>query len=118
MKFINKNFSSYSYLFFILILLIVFNGISSIFHTKLDFTNEKRFTLSPSTKSILKNLDSTIEISVLLTGDIKSEFKKLANSTKDLLENFKEYGGNKIQLSLNCREMVWMILLKIRYLLP
>lgn len=97
MKFINKNFSSYSYLFFILILLIVFNGISSIFHTKLDFTNEKRFTLSPSTKSILKNLDSTIEISVLLTGDIKSEFKKLANSTKDLLENFKEYGGNKIQ---------------------
>ena len=97
MKFINKNFSSYSYLSFILILLIVLNGISSIFHTKLDFTNEKRFTLSPSTKSILKNLDSTIEISVLLTGDIKSEFKKLANSTKDLLENFKEYGGNKIQ---------------------
>ena len=97
MKFINKNFSSYSYLVFIFILLIVFNGISSIFHTKLDFTNEKRFTLSPSTKSILKNLDSTIEISVLLTGDIKSEFKKLANSTKDLLENFKEYGGNKIQ---------------------
>ena len=31
------------------------------------------------------------------SGDIKSEFKKLSNSTKELLENFKNYGGNNIQ---------------------
>ncbi len=80
-----------------LLLLIGLNWFGSIFHTRLDLTNEKRFTLSPSTEAILKNLDSTVDITVLLTGDIKSEFKKLSNSTKELLENFKNYGGNKIQ---------------------
>lgn len=68
-----------------------------MFHGRIDFTNEKRFTLSSSTKNVLKNLDGQVDITVLLAGDIKSEFRKLANSTKDLLDNFKNYGGNKIQ---------------------
>ncbi len=68
-----------------------------MFHGRIDFTNEKRFTLSSSTKNVLKNLDGQVDITVLLAGDIKSEFRKLANSAKDLLDNFKNYGGNKIQ---------------------
>ena len=77
--------------------LIGINWLAANFHNRIDFTNEKRFTLSNSTKTVLRHLDSTVDITVLLTGDIKSEFKKLSNSTKELLENFKNYGGNKIQ---------------------
>jgi ABC-2 type transport system permease protein len=80
-----------------ILLLIVINWLASIFHGRIDFTNEKRFTLSNSTKELLKGLDSTVDITVLLTGDIKSEFKKLSNSTKELLDNFKDYSGNHIQ---------------------
>ena len=94
---VNKIFSSKIWLPLVLILLIAINWLGSKFHTRLDFTNERRFTLSASTKSILKNLDSTVDITVLLTGDVKSEFKKLSNSARELLENFKNYGGNKIQ---------------------
>jgi ABC-2 type transport system permease protein len=94
---INKIFSNKIWLPLTIVLLLALNWLGSIFHTRIDFTNERRFTLSHSTESILKNLDSTVEITVLLTGDIKSEFKKLSNSTKELLENFKNYGGNKIQ---------------------
>lgn len=81
----------------VIVLLVGANWLASIFHGRIDFTNEKRFTLSPSTKKLLRELDSTVNITVLLTGDIKSEFKKLSNSTKDLLDNFKNYGGNRIQ---------------------
>lgn len=81
----------------IMILLIAINWLSASFHSNIDFTNEKRFTLSSSTKSVLRNLDSIVDITVFLTGDIKSEFKKLSNSTEELLENFKNYGGNSIQ---------------------
>lgn len=77
--------------------LLVINWLASSVHGRIDFTNEKRFTLSTSTKAVLKNLESPVDITVLLTGDIKSEFKKLSNSTKELLENFKNYGGSKIQ---------------------
>jgi ABC-2 type transport system permease protein len=80
-----------------ILLLIVINWLAATWHTSIDFTNEKRFTLSNSTKAVLRNLDSTVDITVLLSGDIKSEFKKLSNSTQELLENFKNYGGKNIQ---------------------
>ena len=94
---INKIFRGKIWLPVTIVLLVAINWLGSQFHTRLDFTNEKRFTLSGSTESILKKLDSTVDITVLLTGDVKSEFKKLSNSASELLANFKDYGGNKIQ---------------------
>lgn len=81
----------------VIVSLVGINWLASVVHGRIDFTNEKRFTLSNSTRSVLKKLDAPVDITVLLAGDIKSEFKKLANSTKELLENFKNYGGNNIQ---------------------
>lgn len=81
----------------VIVVLAGINWLASVVHGRIDFTNEKRFTLSNSTRSVLKKLDAPVDITVLLTGDIKSEFKKLAKSTKELLENFKNYGGNNIQ---------------------
>ena len=95
--FFAKIFNSKAALPLVLVLLLAINWLAASFHTRIDFTNEKRFTLSSSTKNILKTLDAPVEITVLLTGDIKSEFKKLSNSTQELLENFKNYGGNNIQ---------------------
>jgi len=93
----NKIVNSKAWLPLAILLLVVINWLANTWHTSIDFTNEKRFTLSNSTKIVLKNLDSTVDITVLLSGDIKSEFKKLSNSTKELLENFKNYGGKNIQ---------------------
>ena len=97
MKFINKIISTKIWLPVAMVLLILLNWLGSKYHSRIDLTDEKRFTLSHSTATILKNLDSTVDITVLLTGDIKSEFKKLSTTTKELLENFKDQGGNKIQ---------------------
>lgn len=92
-----KIFNSKLWLPIVILLLFGINWLASLFHSHIDFTNEKRFTLSSSTKNVLKNLNGEVDITVLLAGDIKSEFRKLANSTKELLDNFKNYGGNKIQ---------------------
>jgi gliding motility-associatede transport system auxiliary component len=94
---IKKIFNSKVMLPLVIVLLVAINWLAASFHTSIDFTNEKRFTLSASTKTVLRNLDSTVDITVFLTGDIKSEFKKLSNSTEELLQNFKNYGGNNIQ---------------------
>lgn len=94
---VNKIWGSKIGLPIMILLLIAVNWLASLYHTGIDFTNEKRFTLSQSTKTVLRKLDSTVDITVFLTGDIKSEFKKLSNSTSELLENFKNYGGNNIQ---------------------
>ena len=94
---IKKLFNSKIGLPLVIVLLVAINWLASAFHGRIDFTSEKRFTLSQSTRTVLKNLDGKVDITVFLAGDIKSEFKKLANSTKELLENFKNYGGSKIQ---------------------
>lgn len=96
-KILEKIFFSKAWLPLAIILLVVINWLASSWHGRIDFTNEKRFTLSNSTRTVLRRLDAPVNITVLLTGDIKSEFKKLSNSTKELLENFKNYGGNNIQ---------------------
>jgi len=90
--------SKYSWLY-LLIALIGINYIASELHFRLDLTKEKRFTLSNSTKSLIRNLPGKVEITVFLEGDMPSGFKKLAGSTKELLQEFKEHGKNNIQFS-------------------
>ncbi len=81
----------------VLLLLFVLNWAASIFHTRIDLTNEKRFTLSSPTKKILKKIDEAITVDVFLKGNYPSGFRQLASSTTDILQEFKEIAGNKIQ---------------------
>ncbi len=77
--------------------LVIINWLASLYHTRIDFTNEKRFTLSAPTKKILKNTDDVVQVDVFLKGEFPSGFKKLANSTSEILSEFKEIAGSKLQ---------------------
>lgn len=79
------------------LVLTAINWLASIYHTRIDFTNEKRFTLSPATEKVLKKIDEVIQVDVFLKGDFPSGFKKLANSTGEVLQEFKEVAGKKLQ---------------------
>jgi ABC-2 type transport system permease protein len=92
----NKLFSSkYGWVFAILLILLI-NFLASQFHFRLDLTQEKRYTLSEPTKKLLKQLDDNVNIDIFLKGDLKAGLKKLANSTDELLQEFKEYGNGKV----------------------
>jgi ABC-2 type transport system permease protein len=95
-----KLFLKNKYGFFLLLMLVLgINWLASIFHKRLDLTNENRFTLSNSTKKLLKQIDAPITINVFLKGDYPSGFKQLASSANDILKEFKEIAGNKINFS-------------------
>ncbi|UCJ07136.1 gliding motility-associated ABC transporter substrate-binding protein GldG [Chitinophaga pendula] len=79
------------------ILLIAVNILAAYFHTRQDLTKENRYTLTPSTKALLKGLDSTVTIEVFLKGDYPASFRQLARSTQELLDEFREYGKQHIQ---------------------
>ncbi|MES1222814.1 MAG: gliding motility-associated ABC transporter substrate-binding protein GldG [Bacteroidota bacterium] len=92
----NKLFSSkYGWLFLIAIILVI-NILAAQFHFRIDLTKEKRYTLSAPAKKLLKQLDDNVNVDVFLKGDLKVGIKKLANSTEELLQEFKEYGNGKI----------------------
>ena len=77
--------------------LVAVNWLASLYYTRVDFTNEKRFTLSSPTKKVLQKLDSVVQVDVFLKGNFPSGFKKLANSTSEILSAFKEIAGKNFQ---------------------
>lgn len=95
-KIINHIWASKFWVLFLLITLAAVNFLASWYHFRLDLTKEKRYTLSNVTKAILKKLQDPVVIDVFLKGDFPSGFKKLEATTKELLEEFKEYGHSKI----------------------
>lgn len=78
-------------------LLAGINFLTSVFHSRIDLTLEKRFTLSQPTRKLLRKLEEPVNITLFLTGDMPAGFKKLANSASDILREFKETGRNNIQ---------------------
>ncbi len=86
------------WLFLILLFAIVI-AVSSFIHYRIDLTQEKRFTLSASTKKLLQNIDTTINIKVFLTGDLPADYKKLSIATQDLLREFSDLSNNNIKVS-------------------
>ena len=83
----------------IVALLIAVNVAASYFHARWDLTAEKRYTLAPSTRVLLKNLDAPVTIEVYLKGNYPAGFRQLADATRELLEEFQQYGGNNIRFS-------------------
>jgi len=87
----NKNFKS---LVFIIAVLVLLNGIGSQFFHRFDLTQDKRYTLSPTSLSILKEVKEPLIVDVFLKGQFPGEFKKLQTETQQLLEEFKAYNKN------------------------
>jgi len=94
---IKKLFNSKLWLPVVLILLAGINWAASVWHTRIDLTNENRFTLSNATVKLLQKLKEPVTVEVFLKGNYPSGFRKLSAATNDILREFKEVAGNKIQ---------------------
>ena len=74
----------------ILILVVIgLNFISNYLYKRFDLTQDKRYTLSQPAKKIISSIDDYIMIKVYLEGDFPSEFKRLQDETKQILEEIK-----------------------------
>ena len=78
-------------LFIGLTLILLLNIIGSFLFYRLDLTSEKRYSLSPATREMLKNLDDVVYFKVYLEGDFPAGFKRLHNETKEMLDEFRAY---------------------------
>jgi len=74
-----------------LVIIVLLNVIGSHIYTRFDLTTEKRYTLAPATKKLLKNLDDIVYFKVYLEGDFPSGFTRLSRSTHEMLDAFRAY---------------------------
>ncbi len=96
MKSKNK-INSFVQLFTGIAIVVLLNIIGNYVFHRFDLTAEKRYTLSPATKKLLKELDDVVYFKIYLEGNFPSGFKKLRNETKEMLDEFRAYAGDNIQ---------------------
>ncbi len=78
-----------------LILLVV---LSNFFFFRIDLTSDKRHSISPQTKNLMKTVSEPIDAVVYLTGDLNSGFLRLKNSTSDMLRELNVYSKSKVNV--------------------
>lgn len=84
----------------VIAIVILINFVGSFLFHRFDLTSEKRYTLSESSRKLLKNLDDVVYIKVYLQGDFNPNFTRLKNETKELLDEFRAYSNGNLEYEL------------------
>ncbi|MCK5459972.1 GldG family protein [Candidatus Parcubacteria bacterium] len=94
-----KNRASFSVSVLIIIgILIVINIISyQIFH-RFDLTESNDYSISKTTKDMLKNLDDTVEIKVCFSRELPPNFINIRQEVNDILDEYKNYSAGKVKI--------------------
>ncbi|MCD6019877.1 MAG: hypothetical protein K0S53_2998 [Bacteroidetes bacterium] len=84
----------------VMAIVVLINFVGSFLFKRFDLTTEKRYTLSESSRKLLKSLDDVVYIKVYLQGDFNPNFTRLKNETKELLDEFRAYSNNNLEYEL------------------
>ena len=76
--------------------ILILNVLGNYFFYRFDLTKDKRYTLSETSLTILKNIKEPLFITVYLDGEFPAEFKKLQTETRQIIEEFQAYNSNII----------------------
>jgi len=78
----------------ILVGLVIVNVLAERWNPKWDFTDDQRFTLSPTTLELVNAIGQPVMITVYLTGDFPAIFTRLEKNTANLLNQLHRHNPN------------------------
>ena len=67
-------------------------ALSHVWVSRLDMTDDKHYSLSEATKTMLRQTDEPIDIMLLLGGDLNSGFRRLQKATEETIDEMSVYG--------------------------
>ena len=83
---------------FIGVIAIVF--LSGQLFFRLDMTAEKRYSISPVSKELVKELDKPIDITLYMDGELPAGFRKLQKSIVEKIADYNAYSSHPIHLKI------------------
>ena len=81
----------------VIAVVVVLNLILTNHFFRIDLTSEKRYSLSPNTVKLVEKFDDGLFVKVYLEGEFPAGFKRLRQSTKEMLDEFAAYSGGKLE---------------------
>lgn len=90
-KLFNRKSKDLISLVYVLLIIGALNVLGHYVYIRHDLTAEKRYSLSEATKQMLRDLDEYVFFKVYLDGDFPAGFKRLSQSTREMLDEFRAY---------------------------
>jgi gliding-associated putative ABC transporter substrate-binding component GldG len=79
---------------------LVLVGLAQTVRFRIDLTEEKRYSLHPSTLKLLEGIDRPLHVDVLLTGeDLPGGMRRLQKSIEETVRTFNAYSAENITVS-------------------
>ena len=64
-------------------------------------TDDKHYSLSEASKTLLRQTDSPIHVTLLLDGDLNAGFRRLKKATEETIDEMAVYGDIKLSKGSN-----------------
>ena len=99
-KKVGKGLFNWSFLLIVGVGIVIVNIIGSLVYTRLDMTEDKRYSLAEGTITFLENdanFENRLNIKIYLEGNLPAEIRLFRNAIEDKLKEFKQYAGDRIE---------------------
>ena len=77
--------------------LVVVNILVQPLVVRWDMTNDRRYSIAPSTKSLLQRLDAPLQVTILLDGQLNAGFTRLQRATIEMVEELEAARGERLK---------------------
>ena len=78
-------------LIIVFVSVVLANVLAYAFVVRWDMTDDKHYSLSEASKTLLRATDAPIEVSLLLDGDLNAGFRRLKKATEETIEELGVY---------------------------
>tara|TARA_Y100001968_G_scaffold326963_1_gene371035 strand:- start:3651 stop:5171 length:1521 start_codon:yes stop_codon:yes gene_type:complete len=91
---VNNNKSFLSYVLSSLVIILILNWVSQDLFIRFDLTDNKMFSLSDSSKSVVKKLNEKLTMKVYFSDDLPGEYGNNRRYLQDMVEEYASYSKN------------------------
>jgi ABC-2 type transport system permease protein len=75
-------------------------GINLLVHqvvVRWDMTNDRRYSIAPTTQALIQSLDAPLQVTILLDGELNAGFKRLQRATIEMVEELEAARGERLK---------------------
>ncbi len=87
-------------LIYFIALVFVINFVSAAFYKRIDLTENRKYTLSHTTRKVLKELDDIVRLKVYVSSRLPAEMLPIKQDVMDILEEYRQAAAGKIKIEV------------------
>ena len=94
----------------IVVALVVTNLLVHQVVVRWDMTNDRRYSIAPTTKALLQELNAPLQVTILLDGELNAGFQRLQRATVEIVEELEAARGERLKaqrLTIGCRRRLF-----------